>query len=117
MCAAFGHAGQQRTTDAAQFPFVAQPFGKRERFAVACDEGIAVQLGRGEHRIDQRVGIAMADAQRIAGFVGQAAALQRQFEVAHVLVDGAVLAEADIAEFAPGDALVGQHFGHERLVL
>ena len=59
----------------------------------------------------------MTDAERIAGFVAQAAALQRQFEMAHVLVVVGIFAEPGIAELAPGDALVGQHFGDERLVL
>ena len=55
----------------------------------------------------------MAHAERIAGFVLQAAAVQRQLDMAHVLVGSAVLAEARPLEVAAADALVEQQFGRE----
>lgn len=59
----------------------------------------------------------MADAKRVARLIGQARAVQRQLEVAHVLGHLAVAAEAGAAELAAAERLVLQHFGRERALV
>ena len=64
------------------------------------DGGGGIELGRLEHGVDRRLGIAMHDAERVAGLVEIAEPGERELDVAHF----AQRAAAD-------DALVGQHFG------
>ena len=88
---------------ARQFAPCFQPFGQRQLATVVRDDGAAVELQRIEHGIAQHRRVVLPNAERVAGFVAQAAAGEREFEMAHVL--GAV---------ASAQALVGEQFGRER---
>ena len=70
-------------------------------------------FSRLQHRGDQCVRVAMMDAQRVAWLVGQAAAFQRQLDMAHVLVRSGVATKPGALELAAGQRLVGQQFGGE----
>ena len=67
------------------------------------DDGIGVEIERLDDGIDQRRRIFDPHAERVAGFVIEMRAFEREFEVAHVPV-----------RVAAGDALVCQQFGCER---
>ena len=100
-----GMPRQQRTRQARDLAFAQQPVAQRQRAALGFDGAIAVERQPLQDLLDQRRRVRRPDPQRIAGLVGEARALERQFDV------------PDVARRAArGDALHRQYRRMERRV-
>jgi hypothetical protein len=96
-------AGDERPRQPGDLALRRQPFAQRQFDPGMRDGRLAIEMQCREDGIHQRGRIARPHAQGIAGFVGQAGAFQRQFQV------------ADVARAAAaGNALVGQQFRGQR---
>ena len=101
---ALGLRGHERAGEAGELALVEQPRAQAAFFLADAHCGLAVQCSGLQHGIDQRLGVARPQAQRIAWFVGQAGTVEGKLEMAHVLPAG-----------TESDALVGEYRGGERL--